>query len=52
MQKKNSVIKNYILSPEKYILSDKKCHKFIDNYLYHAPLVQNKDCFYLFLLKR
>lgn len=52
MQKKNSVIKNYILSSEKYLLSDKKSLKPIDNYLYREPLVQNTDCFYLFLLRK
>ena len=58
MQKKNTVIKNYILSTKKRILKENTLSKkhlyisFIDNYLYHLPLKQNKDFSYLFLLRK
>jgi hypothetical protein len=53
MQNQNPVIKNYILSSEPFILSDKKedgINKInFDNYLYHKLLKQNKDFVSLFL---
>ena len=46
MQKENPVIKNYILSSEKYILKDKEIPIsdpiFFEIYLYYKPLKQNK----------
>lgn len=52
MQKKNSVIKNYILSPEKYFLKDETLSKSIGSSLYHLPLVQSTERVYLFLLRK
>ena len=56
MQKKNSVIKNYIISSTKRVLVDndkiKKAFIVSDNLLYHLPLTQNKESFCLFLLRK
>ena len=60
MQNQNSVIKNYILSSEPFILNDKtdicpsefSIPEFTpDSYLYHKPSKQNKGEISLFLLK-
>ncbi len=64
MQNQNSVIKNYILSSEPFILNDKtdicpsefSTPEFTpeftpDSYLYHKPSKQNKGEISLFLLK-
>lgn len=53
MQKKNPVIKNYIISSNKRILKDESFSTKItfDNLKYHVPLKQNKDLFFLFLSK-
>ncbi len=43
MQKENPVIKNYILSPEKFVLTENKIQKpSFGTYLYHELLKQNK----------
>ena len=52
MQKENSVIKNYILSPEKYLLPDKIHTKTIETYRYHSLLKQNMGSLYHFLLRK
>lgn len=52
MQKKNSVIKNYIFSPDKYFLSEDSHQNSIEILLYRLPLRQNKDFSYLFLLRK
>ena len=52
MQKENPVIKNYIMSSEKVILGDNLPQRATEISLYHIPLRQNKDCFFLFLSKR
>jgi hypothetical protein len=57
MQKKNSVIKNYILSTKKRILEenpplDKTQITSFGTSLYHSPLKQNKDSFFLFLSRK
>ena len=57
MQKKNPVIKNYILSTEKRILQENspyliKDNFSIDNSKYHLLLKQNMDSFFLFLSRK
>lgn len=52
MQNKNPVIKNYILSPDKYFLSDDLLYKTTEILLYPLPSKQNKDYSYLFLLRK
>lgn len=52
MQKKNSVIKNYILSPEKFMISGNTASKTTEISLYHVPLKQNKESVFLFLLRK
>ena len=52
MQKKNSVIKNYILSPEKHFLQEKFSERVIEISLYHLRAAQNTDEICLFLLRK
>lgn len=52
MQMKNSVIKNYILSPEKYIIKDNVKRKTGKISIYNLPSQQSKDSFCLILLKK
>ena len=58
MQKKNSVIKNYILSPKKRVLEKTPPLKKIqyitvsETWLYHSPSMPYKDCLFLFLLRK
>lgn len=52
MQKKNSVIKNYILSPDKYYLKESHFIKPTEISLYHAHAMQNKGTFYFVLLRK
>ncbi len=55
MQKKNSVIKNYILSPQKRILNDDTANyasrNITETFEYCEHEVQNMVYFSLFLLK-
>ena len=52
MQKENPVIKNYILSSEKYNVTESITPNPSEISLYHLPLEQNKDLFFLFLLRK
>ena len=56
MQKENSVIKNYILSPDKYLLLDKTTCPVTEISLYHLLSKQNKAEFLsvlsVFLLRK
>lgn len=52
MQKENSVIKNYILSSEKYLLSPELYEKTIETCLYYSLSEQNTDLICLFLLRK
>lgn len=57
MQKENTVIKNYILSPQKRILKENPPLKTANSIclgtlLYHEYEVQNKDSFYPFLSRK
>ena len=52
MQKKNPVIKNYIISSEKYFLPEKTVRKSIGNFRYHVLSKQNMEIFYLFPLRK
>ena len=52
MQKKNSVIKNYILSPEKHFLYEDTSQRATETFLYHLRAAQNKDMICLFLLRK
>ncbi len=51
MQKENSVIKDYIMSSEIYLLDNKKS-KPIETMIYHLLLKQNMELCCLFLLRR
>ena len=57
MQKKNPVIKNYILSPQKRVLgenlsTDLKKTIFFETLLYHSPSKQNMVYSFQPLLKK
>lgn len=58
MQKKNSVIKNYILSSKKRILKENspletlKTNPVFETSLYRLLLSQDMDFFFLFLLRK
>ena len=57
MQKENSVIKNYILSTKKRILEEnpplnKTSVISFETSLYHLPLEQSMDFFFLFPLRK
>ena len=55
MQKKNTVIKDYILSSQKRVLIEKQKSDqiiFLEKAQYHSLLTQNKDYVFLFLLRK
>ncbi len=52
MQKKNSVIKNYILSSEKYFLHENRLIKPTETLIYHLRAKQNRVCLCPFLLRK
>ena len=52
MQKKNPVIKNYILSPDKYFLRENNSVKTTEISIYHLRAKQNMAYFFPFLLRK
>ena len=55
MQKKNPVIKNYIMSSKKRILHENPLYSkpiYSETLLYRLFLEQNKGSFYFFLLRK
>lgn len=52
MKKENSVIKNYIFSPDTRILSDENRPAPTEILKYRLSAGQNKDFLYLFLLQK